>query len=105
MMPANRLARLAYRAMGDSVARMQKEIVDQEQVNARFGDDALPVNRLLRGMNNRDLIKRKAHDPNEVATRMIAEYVEAMREFEALFEIEEKENLEAFTKAFKRRFR
>lgn len=101
---ASRLARLAYHAMIENAAKIQAEIVQQEAVNARFGDDALPVNKIMRGFQNnlRDGVRKR--DITEMRKRH-DEFIAGIREFEALFEIEEKEDMQAFAREFKRRMR
>jgi hypothetical protein len=100
----SRLARLAYGAMIENVARIQEEVVKQEAVNARFGDEALSVTRLLRGRQDNLRNGQTKRDLSSSLTRH-AEYIAAIREFEALFEIEENENIEAFARAFKNRMK
>jgi len=106
MINASRLARIAYSAMADSVHRMQLEIVQQEAINKRFGDDALPVNKISRMSANRALSDRYAHEqPSKELVKHMSELLEAMREFESMFEIEEKEDMAAFARSFKNRFK
>jgi hypothetical protein len=98
----SRLARLAYHAMIENAARIQDEVVKQEAVNKRFGDEALPVSRLMRSYQDTLRAGESKRDLSSMLQRH-AEYIEAIREFEALFEIEEKENMQAFARAFKER--
>ena len=96
----SRLARLAYHAMVENAARIQEEVIKQEAANARFGDEALPVSRLMRSYQ--DLLRNgNFKRTKDSMLKRHAEYMEAIRELEALFEIEEKENMEAFARAFK----
>lgn len=100
----SRLARLAYSAMVERAAEIQDEIVKQEAIDKRFGDDALPVSKLMRGY--KDLLRNGAvKRGTEDRLRRHAEYIAGIREFEKLFEIEEKENLQAFAQAFKDRMK
>jgi hypothetical protein len=105
MMSAERLARLAYSAMAESVHRIQLEVIQQEAINKRFGDDALPVSKILRGSKPNNLLERRAYDQSASLKSMVEDYLEAMRELEKLFEIQEKEDMEAFAKAWAARFR
>ena len=105
-MDAQRLARLAYAAMADQVHRLQLHIVQQEAVNARFGDDALPVDSLMRSYTN--LLGTKSG--KDIAERLgqretMREYLDAMRVLEELFELQEKQDIKDFVDAMRERFR
>lgn len=101
----SRLARLAYHAMVENAARIQEMVVQQEAVNARFGNEALSVSKLLRGGYQNQLRDGEFKRNLQPSLDRHAEYIAAIREFEKLFEIEEKENIEAFARAFKERMR
>lgn len=99
-MTASRLARLAYHAMVDNAARIQMEVVQQEAIDARFKDEALAVNKIMRS-NHRNLLDgARKRDLSSMLSRH-AEYMDAIREFEKLFELEEEQDLEAFANYFR----
>lgn len=104
MLPAYRMAQMVYHRLLEDTARLQTEVVLQNMVNASFGPDALPVNKVLRGREE-TLSGHRENSTQRVSTvnKTIEANVKLIEEFEKLFAEHDATEMEAFVIAMKSR--